>query len=331
MTNHPNTSPSNATAVAHPNIAFIKYWGNYDDRLRIPVNGSISMNLASLETETSVRFDPALSADRIEINGASATPDAARRVSDHLDIIRQMAGIQTHAEITSRNNFPMGSGIASSASAFAALSLAASTAADLALNLKDLSRLARRGSGSACRSIPGGIAEWHAGTQDNDSYADQFVDEGYWDLVDCLAITSESHKPVGSSEGHLLAITSPLQRLRVTDAPRRIDRCRQAILSRDFEAFSVVVEQDSNLMHSVMSTSQPNLTYWNEITFDVLTATVELRRKGIEACYTLDAGPNVHVITLKSQIRTVERYLKRIIGVLRIVVAPIGTGARLVG
>ncbi|MGA9397292.1 MAG: diphosphomevalonate decarboxylase [Anaerolineaceae bacterium] len=331
MENYASSNLANATAVAHPNIAFIKYWGNRDNRLRIPVNGSISMNLAGLKTETSVCFDKELPADRIEINSKTATPAAAGRVSGHLDIIRQMAGIQTHAYITSRNNFPMGSGIASSASAFAALSLAASTAAGLALNPKDLSRLARRGSGSACRSIPDGIAEWHAGTQDDDSYADQLVNEKYWDLVDCLAITSESHKPVGSSEGHILAVSSPLQQLRVTDAIRRINSCHQAIISRDFEAFSEIVEQDSNLMHSVMSTSQPNLRYWNVTTFAVLTATLELRRKGIEACYTVDAGPNVHVITLKSHIGTVERYLKHVIGVLRIVVAPIGPGARLLG
>ncbi len=329
MNKNPAERQSIATAIAHPNIAFIKYWGNLDARLRIPANDSIAMNLARLETKTTVCFNSALTIDQVKINGTLTSPDKARRVSDHLDLIRQMAGINLHATVSSRNNFPMGSGIASSASAFAALSLAATTAAGLNLNQKDLSRIARRGSGSACRSIPDGITEWHAGTSDADSYAVQLVDRTYWDLVDCLAITSDSHKPVGSSEGHQLAGTSPLQGLRVFDASRRFDQCRQAIITRDFDTFSEIVEMDSNLMHSVMSTTNPSLVYWNETTFDVIKATMELRKNGIEACYTIDAGPNVHILTIKAQIHKVEKAIQDINGVLRIVVAPIGSGAHL--
>jgi diphosphomevalonate decarboxylase len=331
VNNHNNEYSNCSTAVAHPNIAFIKYWGNLDDRLRIPSNGSISMNLAGIDTETTVCFDSTLADDRVVINDKSASGEVARRVIDHLDLIRRMAGIQSPAQVTSKNNFPMGSGIASSASAFAALSLAASTAAGLSLNLKDLSCLARRGSGSACRSIPDAIAEWHAGTQDDNSYADQLVNADYWDLVDCLAIISDQHKSTGSSEGHLLADTSPIQRLRITDASRRIENCRQAILSRDFEYFMEIVEQDSNLMHSVMNTSKPGLVYWNKASFEVITACKELAKSGVEVCYTLDAGPNVHLITLGSQFQRIEKKIKEISGVLRIVIASIGPGARLVG
>lgn len=326
-----NKTPATYTALAHPNIAFIKYWGNRDDRLRIPSNGSISMNLDGLATETTVQFDPTLSSDRVEINGKTADANSTRRVSNHLDLVRHLSGIQTRATIISRNNFPMGAGIASSASAFAALSLAASKAAGLDLSPKALSCLARRGSGSACRSIPDGIVEWHAGTSDSDSFADQLIAIDYWDLVDCLTIISDSHKPVGSSEGHKLTDSSPLQAIRLTDASRRIILCRQAIFSRDFEAFSLIVEQDSNLMHSVMCTSVPNLIYWSNNSYTVISAVLELRKKGIEACYTLDAGSNVHVITLKSKINLVEAYLNQIRGVLRIVIASVGSGAHLIG
>jgi diphosphomevalonate decarboxylase len=318
------------TAAAHPNIAFIKYWGNRDDHFRIPLNGSISMNLDGLATETTVQFDPLLAGDKVIINDLPASMAAYRRVSEHLDLVRQMAGFSDRAHVTSCNNFPMGSGIASSASAFAALTLAAPRAAGLSLDPIALSRLARRGSGSACRSIPSGIVEWHAGTRDDDSFAEQLVPADYWDLVDCLVVISEGHKTTGSSEGHQLASTSPLQGLRVDDADRRLEICRKSILNRDFESFADVVEQDSNLMHSVMCTSNPKLVYWTESTIGVINAVIRLRKQGIEAAYTVDAGPNVHVITRKSASVTVKRNLEGLPGVLRIVLSPIGDGASVI-
>ncbi len=153
----------------------------------------------------------------------------------------------------------MGAGIASSASAFAALALAASAAAGLKLSEKDLSRLARRGSGSACRSIPGGFVEWQAGQDDDTSYAVSIAPPEHWALVDCIAIVSQEHKPTGSAEGQALAHTSLLQAARLADAPRRLEICRRAILDRDFAAFAEVVELDSNLMHAVMMTSSSPL------------------------------------------------------------------------
>jgi diphosphomevalonate decarboxylase len=318
------------TATAHPNIAFIKYWGNRNDVLRIPLNSSISMNLGGLLTETTVQFDESMGNDQVILNGRPASFKATQRVSEMLELVRQIANLRISAQVTSHNNFPMGSGIASSASAFAALSLAASKAAGLSLDPVALSRLARRGSGSACRSIPSGITVWHAGSQDEDSYAEQLVPADYWDLVDCLTITSEVHKRVGSSEGHRLASTSMLQKLRVSDAERRREQCCKSILDRDFESFAEVIEQDSNLMHSVMCTSQPELIYWTEATLDVIQAVLNLRKKGIEAAYTIDAGPNVHVITRKASIDTLKRILEGMSGVLRIVVAPAGSGAVLI-
>jgi len=160
-----------ATAQAFPNIAFIKYWGNRDAHFRIPSNASISMNLGGLETRTQVTFDPALKNDQLTLNGKPQSGKSLERVSAVLDLVRQMAALQRFARVESNNNFPTGVGIASSASAFAALSLAASAAAGLALSEAELSRLARRGSGSACRSVPGGFVEWQAGEDDLTSYA----------------------------------------------------------------------------------------------------------------------------------------------------------------
>ena len=199
-----------ATVVAPANIAFIKYWGNRDQLLRLSSNGSISMNLGGLESHTQVTYDPSLDFDTLILNGQELRGTAQTRVSAFLDIVREMSGITHFARVDSSNNFPTGTGIASSASGFAALSLVATTAAGLTLDQRQLSRLARRGSGSACRSIPGGFVEWYAGEDDESSYAQSIAPPEYWALNDCVAIVSREHKPVGSGEGHTLAGTSPL-------------------------------------------------------------------------------------------------------------------------
>jgi len=145
-----------ATAIAPSNIAFTKYWGRKDEILRLPENGSISMCLSNLLTTTTVEFSPNYTKDEITINGGGLEENEAERIIKHLDRVRKLANTNHKAKMVSNNNFPSGTGLSSSASGFAALSLAASKAAGLDLNEKDLSILARLGSGSACRSIPSG-------------------------------------------------------------------------------------------------------------------------------------------------------------------------------
>jgi len=319
-----------AVAKANPNIAFIKYWGDFDPCLRIPANGSLSMNLAGLETRTQVTFDTTLRGDQLTVNGQAMGGEGLERVSELLDRVREMAGVQMFARVESENNFLMGAGIASSASAFAALALAASTAAGLRLSERELSRLARTGSGSACRSVPGGFVEWQAGQTDEESYAFSIAPAEHWDLVDCIVVVSQAHKPVGSTEGHALALTSPLQAARVADAPRRLDLCRRAICERDFEAFADIVELDSNLMHAVMITSTPPLLYWQPATVAVMRAVQDWRKDGLAVCYTIDAGPNVHVLCPGEQAGEVERRLWAIEGVQQVMTARPGGPVRLV-
>lgn len=318
-----------ATAIAAPNLAFIKYWGNRDHALRIPSNGSISMNLAGLETKTLVRFEENLPTDSLTLNGTPATDVALARAKKMLDRVREMAGISTPAEVVSENNFPTGTGIASSASAFAALAVASASAAGLDLDEADLSRLARTGSGSACRSVPGGFVEWQAGSNHMDSFAFTIASPEYWTLVDCVTIISTEHKPTGSTEGHALADTSPLQAARLADAPRRLDICRRAIRTRDFETFAEIVELDSNMMHSVMMTSTPRLMYWQAASLAVMTAVQQWRAEGIPVCFTLDAGPNVHVLCEVAYQKQVEARLQEIPGVLQVLSATPGGPARL--
>lgn len=318
-----------ATAQAFANIAFIKYWGNRDAALRLPVNGSISMNLDGLYTRTTVSFQPSLSLDELIINGREVTGKGLERVSAILDVVRRAAKIKQNAEVVSENNFPTGAGIASSAAAFAALALAAARAAGLDWPEAAVSRLARLGSGSAARSVPAGFVEWKMGTGDEDCYAFSIAPPEHWPLADCVAVVSAGHKTTGSTEGHALAPSSPLQAARVADAPRRLDICRRALLERDFKALAAIIEQDSDLMHAVMMTSRPALFYWKPATLAVMEAVREWREGGLAVAYTIDAGPNVHVICPQETAAQVTEMLKALSGVSSVLVAKAGPAAHL--
>lgn len=322
-------APLTATARAYSNIAFIKYWGNRDAGLRLPANGSISMNLAGLETVTTVQFEPGLRADELSLDGQPAAGAALERVSRHLDLLRALAGVNLRARVTSRNTFPTGTGIASSASAFSALTVAAAAALGLALGERQLTTLARQGSGSASRSVPGGFVEWYAADTDAESYAESIAPPEHWDLVDLVAIVSREHKAVGSTGGHALAATSPLQSARVADTPRRLDVCRRAIFERDFAAFAEIIEQDALMMHGVMMTSAPPLVYWQPPTLALIDAVQRWRAGGLPVAFTIDAGPNVHVITTSAHAASIEARLRDVEGVLEVLSAVPGGPAHL--
>jgi len=319
-----------STARANSNIAFIKYWGNADDHLRLPANPSLSMNLDGLHTETTVSWDEDAKADELTLNGERAEGRALKRVSEHLDALRARLNIRGYARVVSTNNFPMGAGIASSASAFAALTVAAVHAAGLSLSERELTTLARLGSGSAARSIPTGFVEWHVGRSHEESFAESIAPPDYWDLVDVIAIVSGAHKAVTSQEGHQTANTSELQGVRVTGAEQRLAVCKAALLARDFEQFAEVVERDSNLMHAVMMTSRPPLFYWLPATLAVMDQVRRWRDEGLRVCYTLDAGPNVHCICVRSDAERVSKGLQSMSGVSDVRVSAAGGPTRIV-
>ena len=316
-----------ATAQAHPNIAFIKYWGNKDETLRLPVNPSLSMNLSGLSTETTLEWDESLQADELILNGKAEGDAILARVSRHLDLIRSHLQISQFARIESHNNFPMGAGIASSAAAFAALTVAAAYASGKDVSERALSALARCGSGSASRSIPTGFVAWHEGSNHETSYAESIAEPDHWDLVDVIAVVSDEHKRVGSQEGHTTAQTSDLQMARVEKARERFDICQAAILTKDFERFAEVVEMDSNLMHAVMMTSRPPLFYWKPASLIIMEQVRRWRQnEGIPVCYTLDAGPNVHCLCLSSAVERVRENLLGLSVTQDIRVASVGKG-----
>ncbi len=316
-----------ATAVAHPNIALIKYWGDRDVDLHIPANGSISINLADLNTRTTAAFSTDLPGDDILIDNQPAMESTRSRVSQFLDRFRKLYRVNGYFQIESANNFPSSAGIASSASAFAALSLAASAAYGLNLNEAELSRLARLGSGSACRSIPAGFVEWQTGTDHESSFAYSIAPPSHWDLVDCITIVDDRAKSVSSLQGHIMAATSPLQTARIKHTESRLFDCRQAIAQRDFDLLARVVELDSNMMHAVMMTSNPPLLFWLPATVAVMQFVIDGRKKGLPVCYTIDAGANVHVLCEESYASTVIARLKEIPRVLRVIEAKPGGAA----
>lgn len=321
-------SAQKATAIACANIAFIKYWGQRDAERNLPANSSLSMNLDRLTTITTVEFSPDYDDDLVILDGRKARGKARQRIAAHLDRVRAMAGLRTRARVVSENSFPAGAGLASSASGFAALSLAASRAAGLELSKKELSILARFGSGSACRSIPSGFTEWTAGTRSEDSFARQIAPPEHWDLRDVIAIVSRAHKRVGSTEGHARAPTSHLYPARVASVAKRLAQAKAALLEKDLAALGRLIEEDAISMHAVMMTSQPPIYYWLPSSIQLIHEVQKWRAEGLKVYFTFDAGPNAHLICQAADQAEVERRVKSIKDVLEVIASGPGPGAR---
>jgi diphosphomevalonate decarboxylase len=334
--------PGKATAIAPANIAFIKYWGIQDAARTLPYNGSISMNLDACLTTTTVDFDPALPADEVTLALYGKAPEHAiggplDRVVKHLDRLRALAGLAWPARVASANNFPSDAGIASSAAAFAALTLAGAAALGLDLDERQLSLLARRsGSGSACRSIPTGYVEWRvpdgpfdAERWDEEAFAASLAPPQHWALADVVAVVDPGAKKVGSAENHRLAATSAFFPTRLAELPARLDEVRAAIAARDLEQLGQAVEADAVSMHVVCMTARPPSFYWNPGTLEVIHAVRAWRADGLQSYFTIDAGPNVHVICAAADRAEVERRLAALPGVQFTIGNGAGDGARL--
>src|SRR3989338_14971 len=294
-----------ATAIAPSNIAFIKYWGKKNERLRIPLNGSISMNLSNLTTKTQVEFVSCLTNDQIIIDGTSPNDVSAKRIIDHLDRIRKMAGVRRRAKVISKNNFPASTGLLSSASGFAALTLAATAACGLQLSEKELSILARKGSGSACRSIPDGFVEWIAGNSDETSYAKSIFPVNWWDIVDIVCILSCKPKEIPTSIGQRYVSTSPFMITRLKKINNKIKLVKKYIANRDFTRFGEIVEHEALELHAIMMTSYPSLIYLYPESINLINSIYRLREEGLECYFTINTGHNLHIICLRKDIEKV--------------------------
>ncbi len=307
-----------ATAVAPANIAFIKYWGKKDASRQIPRNSSISMNLSACTTTTTVEFSKDFSTDTIS-EGFDA-----QRIIKHIDRLRSLVGINERVCVATSNNFPASSGIASSASGFAALTIAATAALHLNLSEKELSALARLGSGSACRSIPDGFVKWDG------EFAHSLYPADYWDLCDIVAIVEKAKKKVSSSKGHEAVETSPFFKQRLDAIPKRIHKIELAFQKKNFQSLGEIIEEDCLDMHHVMQTQTPPLMYWNDATKRIMEAVRDWRKNGLSVYFTIDAGPNVHLICEgKDEARVIES-LKNISGVEEIILNKPSKGAQIV-
>jgi diphosphomevalonate decarboxylase len=320
-----------AAARAGANFALVKYWGKADARLNVPAVGSISITLDALFTETEVELAPELAADELTLDGRRRDEDTAK-VSACVDLLRSKAGVDTRVRVASRNNFPTGAGLASSASGFAALVRAAEAAFGLALSPRERSIVARFGSGSAARSIFGGFVEMHAGTSPDgaDSFAEPLLEGREWPLEVVIAVTAKGEKEVGSRSGMTRSATSsPYYAPWVAGQPPDLAAARAAIHARDFAALADVAEHNCLKMHAAALAARPPLVYWNGATVECLHAVRRLRAGGVPVFFTIDAGPQLKAVCAPGARAEVQRALHTVPGVLELLTSALGPGAEL--
>jgi diphosphomevalonate decarboxylase len=294
-----------ATAEAHPNIALVKYWGKRDERLILPHQSSLSVTLAPLSVITTVEFFPQRGADLVELNGKAAAGTERARVVELLQLVRREAkGRLGRAAMTSRGNFPASAGLASSAAAFAALAVAARAAAGLPRDVRAESILARRGSGSAARSLQGGFVRWNRGRRADgrDSFGEQLFDEQHWpDLRLLVGMVSREEKEVKSRDGMRSTVeTSPFYAAWARDAEREVRDIVPFIRRRDLEAVGAIAERNAWRMHASALGANPPLCYLKPATLAVIEACRALRTRGVGVWFTLDAGPNPVLLTTRA-------------------------------
>jgi diphosphomevalonate decarboxylase len=316
-----------ATARAQPNIALIKYWGKRDTGRNLPAVDSLSLTLCDLYTEMEVCFNAGLAADSLHVNG-ERDDGLLPRVVQCLDAVagRDRAA----ATVRSTCNFPLGAGLASSASAFAALVVAAAAAGGLDLDRPSLACLAGGVSGSAARSLYSGIVLL---TNEKDRVrAESLLAPSEWPLRVVIAITEPARKTTGSGPAmESSRATSPFYARWIEEQARDLEEALAAIAARDFAALGHVAEHNCLKMHSVMWSSRPALCYWNAATVSCLHAVRRLQAEGADVFFTIDAGPQVKAVCTSSSEADVRRALEAVDGVRDVLVSGLGEGARLAG
>lgn len=338
MSKQANTSGETArkaTVRAPSNIAFIKYWGAKNLKKALPANPSISMTLRECTSRSTVEhLDEAGEHEvlwRSDGGFTPAPPAFAERVIQHLDRLLKLTGCGGRFRVATENSFPSAAGLASSASGFAALTLATLEALGREASPAERSALARAsGSGSASRSVMGGYVEWPAEGADAEPgvecHAYQLHPAEHWRLSNVIAVVETGAKEVSSLDGHRRARSSPYWRTRQRRLPARLRAVRRALEERDFELLGSVVEAEAIDLHCVAMTSRPPVFYWRPATLTVLETVRTLRRDGISAWSTMDAGANVHVICQPADEAAVARRLKALGGVVQVIRDGTGDG-----
>ncbi len=314
-----------ADAQAQPNIALIKYWGKRDIEQNLPAVGSLSVTLDSLWTKMSVEYSDAMSGDELVVNGASSE-EMLPRVSACLD---RVAGTdRPRTSVLSESNFPIAAGLASSASAFAALVVAASEAAGQSHDTLSLARIAGAVSGSAARSLFGGFVELQAGNTAID--VEMIASAGEWPLTVVIAITQTGAKPISSSEAmNRSSASSPFYASWLEQQAADLASARDAVLNKDFAKLAAVAEHNCLKMQSVMWASSPPVVYWNSATLSCMEAVRCLQNDEHAVFFTIDAGPQLKAVCLPDEVDMVRSVLDACTGVERTMVSGLGAGARI--
>lgn len=289
-------------AVAHSNIALCKYWGKRPDALpglNLPATGSLSLTLDALWTETTIT---AANADRFELDGRADEGEPGRKVFRHLDRLWHADGRSAQrptVAVLSTNHLPTAAGLASSASGFAALTLAGLAAFEQDLDRGRAATWSRIGSGSAARSIWGGFVRLDRGIRPDgaDCVARPLFPADYWDVRLVVVQTTAGPKPIGSTEGmERSRLTSPYFAPWVDTAEADLNHAESALRARDLPTLGAVVEHSCFKMHACMLASDPPFSYWTGTTMEAVREVWRARAEGLAGFATIDAGPHVKIL-----------------------------------
>ena len=319
-----------STASANANIALVKYWGKRDEKLFLPQNNSISMTCSGLNVITTVEFSDKYKENTAVLNNEKLEKE---NLIKFIDLIKEKSGTEKKVKIVSKSNFPIAAGLASSAAGYAALTLAASKSSGLNLNEKELSILARRGSGSASRSICEGFVEWYKGEKKDgsDSFAKTIFKKNHWNEFRMItAIVKETKKPITSRIGMSQTVkTSPYYKTWLSTIENDLQKMRIALREKNFTQVGLITEKNCLKMHKTMETTKPPIIYRIKETKQVTNA-IQKWRKEIECYFTIDAGPNVKVICLEKDLDELNKRLLELNSVIKTIICKPGQGAKLI-
>jgi diphosphomevalonate decarboxylase len=325
------------SAVSHPNKALVIYWGNENDMLRTPTRSSLSVTLQGinhpLDYIVSLRTIGASERDKIIIDGIEDKGEIRSHFIYHLNAMRRYTGFKEKLEVSTRTSFPVGSGLAGSAASASAFAEAFAGLIGKTEDTRLKSIMARRGSGSASRSVFGGFVMWQKGNSDDSSYATQLFNENHWDLRNVIVMVSSTPKKIRSIEGMKLSKrTCPAEIYSefVSVANHHIEGISTAVLERDIGKLGALYEKENYLFRQVCLKTTPPLDYWTKVTDNILNKVANLRNDGVPAYAGTDAGPNVHVFTQPNYVERVIRTIQEAEGILDIIHCRVGKGSRLI-
>lgn len=325
------------TALSHPNKALVIYWGNENDTLRIPTRSSLSITLQGinhpLDYVVSLRTIQSSERDKVIIDGIEDKGEIHSHFVHHLNAMRRYTRFKEKLEVTTRKSFPVGSGLAGSAASASALAEAFAGLIGKTDDTRLKSIMARRGSGSASRSVYGGFVMWQKGNSDESSYSKQLFNENHWDLRNVIAMVSSNPKKVRSIEGMKLSTKTCPEQLYsnfVNIANQHIEQISTALLARDIAKLGALYEKENSLFRQICLKTIPPLDYWTKVTHDILDKVANLRNDGIPAYAGTDAGPNVHIFTVPKHVERVIRTIQEVQGVQDIIYCRVGEGSHLI-